>query len=86
MIKAEDENKEYLFELSKFNGNYSSNLFNDFGDYATTSFSDFVKLTLSEYKKTIIENVRKIAANEEALNEFISKMPPYECLEFIEKK
>lgn len=86
LIKAEDENKEYFFEITSFSGKINRTLEFDIKKYPTTSFTDYKKLTISEYKTNITENVREIAASEEALQEFISKIPPYECLEFIEQK
>lgn len=86
IIKAEDETKQYTFELSKFEQKISEDSFENKNKYIEASFSQYKELSVKEHNEDIIKEVRKIAVDEDALNEFKSKLPPYECLEFIEKK
>ncbi|MDO5617086.1 MAG: GLPGLI family protein, partial [Cruoricaptor ignavus] len=84
IIKAEDENKEYTFVLSKFPKHISKNSFNKELPFKKSSFLDYKKNAIESYRKDMIKELKKMTSNTE--EEIIEILQPYETLEFIEKK
>lgn len=86
VIRAEDEKKEYVFELVNFGKHIVTDSFEFNDDYINCTFDEYAKSAIEKNNQIIIEEVSKIVVDEVALNNFKSNIPPYECLEFIEKK
>lgn len=86
IIRAFDEKRRYSFELTKFENKISPTRLKAPSNYIKCSFAEYKKLTVKEHAKSILEDIEKIAIDQDAVEKFKSKMPPYECLDFIEKK
>ena len=84
IVKAQDEKKEYTFLLSEFSRNISNKNLSKKYPYNRISFNEYCKKTIKEYRKSMIEEIKKFSLNSE--DEIIKIIEPYESLEFIEKK
>lgn len=84
LIKAEDEEKEYVFELKKYVGKVKPNDFEIKGNYKMNSFIDFKKQMVDNYWKNLEENFSKYSQSSSYKFDK-NKFSKYETLEFVEK-